>query len=88
MCKKHRIRLRGNSADIRDSDVSCDSFCPEFVEIAGEDAHADRDFLIRRKKVTVFRHGRAQRCPAETFSFRNQNLTVYHIFVSAAGRFL
>ena len=68
--------------------MSCDSFCAEFVEIAGEDAHADRDLLIRREKVTVFRHGCAERCPAEAFPLCDQDLAVYHIFVGAVGRLL
>ena len=88
MHKKHRIRRCGNAAYIRDSHMPCDPFCAEFMEIAGEDAHADRDLLIRRKKISVFRHSCTECRAADLFTLCDQYFTVYHIFICAAGLLL
>ena len=85
MYKQHGIRLCGDAADIGEADVAGDPFGAEFVEIAGEDAHADRDLLIRRKKLSGVRHGGTECRTADPLTLCNQHFAVYHIFVSAAG---
>ena len=88
MQKKHRVRLRGDPADVLDPDFLCDSLCAEHMEIAGDDTDPDGDLLIGRNQISGLGHEVFDPVSAFYLPLIDQELAVHQIFVGALRLFL